>query len=135
MTTHVLCKTLVPWPGIKVSIRGLSGAFVTYCNISCSPFGFEGWMFPALPIFLHCFAYHVYHFIIIASSLRKLIYASHCEKDQENALLNSAFNFFNKSELKRKTCMQCMSYYKVTLCLLSRSVTVLDWLPRDNQRD
>ena len=41
MTTYVLCKTLVPWlcsrsqPGIKVSIRGLSGAFVTYCNISC----------------------------------------------------------------------------------------------------
>ena len=41
MTTYVLCKTLVPWlcsrsqPGIKVGIRGLSGAFVTYCNISC----------------------------------------------------------------------------------------------------
>ena len=41
MTTYVLCKTLVPWlcsrsqPGIKVSIKGLLGAFVTYCNISC----------------------------------------------------------------------------------------------------
>ena len=40
MTTYVLCNTLVAWlcsrsqPGIKVSIRGLSGAFVTYWNIS-----------------------------------------------------------------------------------------------------
>ena len=37
-------KTLVPWlcsrsqPGIKVIIRDLRGAFVTYCNISCFNF-------------------------------------------------------------------------------------------------
>ena len=59
MTTYVLCKTLIHWlcsrsqPAIKVSIRGLSGAFVTYCNIS--------WLFIYLFILLLLFLCHYYY--------------------------------------------------------------------------